>query len=215
MRRFLFVILALMGMLSLPLGVTAQSGDSAGVEITSPTTGKPIQGNVIIEGSTIAEGFISWEITFSYASDSTGTWFLIAEGSEQVMSGELAQWDTTTISDGDYDLRLTVFRQGGRREHDLVKDFRVRNYSPIESATPIPTLTATPYTETPRPSLTPTRTLPPTGTTIADTPTPLPTNPVTITEPDIKNSLIRGGAGALAGFVLVGLYLSLKRMIQR
>ena len=162
MRRFIFVILILLGMLVPASWVTAQSADSAGVEITTPRPGTPLQGTVAIEGSTIVEGFISWEVTFGYASDSTGTWFLIAEGDQQVSSGELTQWDTTTITDGNYNLRLTVYLQGGRREHYLVSDLRVRNYSPIETITPTPTLTATPYTVTPRPSLTPTSTTRPT-----------------------------------------------------
>jgi hypothetical protein len=215
MRRFLFVILALLEMLGPASWVAAQSGDSAGVEITAPSPSTPLQGTVTIEGSTIVEGFISWEITFGYASDSTGTWFLVAEGDEQVSSGELTQWDTTTITDGNYNLRLTVYVQGGLREHYVVNDLRVRNYSPIETSTSIPTVTSTPYTETPRPSLTPSSTSQPTDTAIPNTPTPLPTNPVTITQRDINNSLIRGAAGALAAFVVVGLYLSIKRMIQK
>ena len=215
MRRFIFVILSLLGMLVQASWVAAQSGDSAGVEITAPSSNSPIQGTVAIEGSTLIEDFISWEITFGYASDSTGTWFLITEGDEQVSSGELTQWDTTTITDADYNLRLTVFIDGGRREHFVINNLRVRNYSPIETITPIPTLTSTPYTETPRPSLTPTSTTQPTETTIPNTPTPLPTNPVTITQSDINNSLIRGTAGALAAFVLIGLYLSIKRMIRK
>ena len=73
MRRFIFVITALFGMLVQASWVTAQSGDAAGVEITAPTSGSPIQGTVAIAGSTIIEGFISWEITFGYASDTTGT----------------------------------------------------------------------------------------------------------------------------------------------
>lgn len=215
MRRFIFVILALFVIFFHASWVAAQSGDAAGVEISAPASGSPIQGTVAIAGSTIIEGFISWEITFGYASDTTGTWFLIAEGNESVSSGELTQWDTTTITDADYHLRLTVFLDGGRREHFLVNNLRVRNYSPIETITPTPTLTPTPFTETPRPSLTPTNTAQPTDTAVPNTPTPLPTNPVTITQSEIKNSLMRGAAGALAAFVLIGLYLSIKQMIRR
>jgi hypothetical protein len=215
MRRFIFVITALLGMLVQASWVAAQSGDAAGVEITAPASGAPIQGTVAIIGRTVIEDFISWEITFGYASDTTGTWFLIAEGNESISSGELTQWDTTTITDADYNLRLTVFLDGGRREHFMVNNLRVRNYSPIETITPTPTLTPTPFTETPRPSMTPTNTAQPTDTDVPNTPTPLPTNPVTITQSDINNSLMRGAAGALAAFVLIGLYLSIKQVIRR
>ena len=215
MRRFFFVILPFLVIFVPAFGVAAQSGDSAGVEITSPVQGTHLQGAVTIEGSTLTADFLSWEITFSYANDTTGTWFLIAEGDEQVTRGELTQWDTTTITDGDYNLRLTVYLQGGRREHYVVEDLRVRNYSPVETVTPTPTLTSTPYTQTPRPSQTPTRTTQPTETTLPDTPTPLPTNPATISQSNINNGLIRGAAGALAAFVMIGLYLSIKRMIRK
>ena len=120
MRRFIFVITALFGMLVQASWVAAQSGDVAGVEITAPAFGSPIQGTVEIIGSTIIEGFISWEITFGYASDTTGTWFLIAEGNESISSGELTQWDTTTITDGDYNLRLTVFLEGDQVTGDIL-----------------------------------------------------------------------------------------------
>jgi len=215
MRRFLFFLFVLVVMFVPASWVAAQTGDSAGVEITTPSSGTPLQGTVTIYGSTLMEGFLSWEITFGYVNDTTGTWFLIAEGEEQTANGELTQWDTTTITDGDYNLRLTVYLQGGRREHFVVDNLRVRNYSPVETITPTPTLTPTPYTETPRPSLTPTLTTQPTETLLPNTSTPLPTNPVTITQRKINNSLIRGAAGALACFVLVGFYLSAKRMIRK
>ena len=214
MRRIFFVLLSLILICVPGLSVVAQSGDSD-IEISAPTAGTPLKGLVTIEGSTAIQGFHSWELTFGYAGDTTGTWFLITEGAEPISQGELTQWDTTIITDGDYNLRLTVYIQGGRREHYVVNDLRVRNYSTIETVTPTPTLTPTPYTETPRPSLTPTATQPATETTIPDTPTPLPTNPVTIPQSKINNSLMRGAAGAAAAFVLVGMYLSVKRMIRK
>jgi hypothetical protein len=215
MRRLFFVILTLVLAFTPGLWVAAQSGDAPGVQISAPSPGTPLKGSVTITGNTAVEGFQSWEVTFGYAQDTTGTWFLIAEGDQPISQGELTQWETTTISDGNYNLRLTVYLEGGRREHFVVNDLRVRNYSPIETTTPTPTLTSTPFTETPRPSLTPTNTLIPSETAIPNTPTPLPTNPVTITQSDLNNSLVRGAAGAAAGFLLVGLYWSVKRVFRK
>jgi len=220
MRRIFFMILTLGWMLAPGFWVAAQTEDSAGVQISAPSPGTPLQGLVTITGSTLSEGFQSWEVTFGYASDTTGTWFLIAEGQQPVDQGELAQWDTTTITDGNYNLRLTVYLEAGRREHFVVENLRVRNYSPIETITPIPSPVSdrpTPYTETPHSSLTPTATQAgqPAATIIPPTPTPLPTNPASITRSELDYSLLRGAAGAAAAFVLVGLYLSLKRMIRK
>lgn len=215
MRCLFFVILTLVFICTPGLRVAAQSAENPGVQISAPSPGAPLKGSVSITGNTAVAGFLSWEVNFGYAQDTTGTWFLIAEGAQPVNQGELAQWDTTTITDGNYNLRLTVYLEGGRREHFVVNDLRVRNYSPIETTTPTPTLTSTPFTETPRPSLTPSLTLIPSETAIPDTPTPLPANPVIITQGDLNNSLTRGAAGAAAAFVLVGLYWSVKRVFRK
>jgi hypothetical protein len=215
MHRFALPILTFLVTLVPASWAAAQSGDAVGVEILAPAPGTPLQGTLVIQGSTQSEGFISWEVAFGYASDTSGTWFLIAEGDQPISSGELAQWDTTTITDGDYNLRLTVYLQGARRQHDVVEGLRVRNYSPIETVTHTPTLTVTPFTQTPLPSLTPTPTIQPTETPLPQTPTPLPTNPAIITQNDINNSLMRGAAGALAAFVIVGLYLSFKQIFRK
>ena len=215
MRRLFVFILILAASFAPGFWVFAQTGNSPGVEITAPVPGSPLKGLVTIEGSAAADGFRSWEITFGYADDTTGTWFLIAEGDEPVTRNELTQWDTTTITDGNYNLRLTVFLEGGQRRHFIVENLRVRNYSPVETITPTPTLTSTPYTVTPLPSVTPTITPRPTQTPVPPTATPLPTNPAVITRSDLTNGLTRGAAGAAAAFMLIGLYISIKKMIFR
>jgi hypothetical protein len=215
MRRNLFMLLTLVLACVPGFSALAQSGDSPVVEISAPIPGIPLKGVISIDGTTAMTGFQSWEITFGYANDSTGSWFLIDEGQEIITQSEITQWDTATITDGDYNLRLTIYLEGGRREHFIVNGLRVRNYSPVETITPIPSQTPTPYTETPLPSQTPTVTQAPTETSIPNTPTPLPTNPATITQNDITNSLSRGAAGAAAVFVLIGFYISIKRMLRR
>jgi hypothetical protein len=215
MRRLFFVVLTFIFACTPGLRVAAQNADIPGVQVSAPLPGTALKGLVTITGNTAVEGFLSWELNFGYARDTTGTWFLIAEGDEPISQGELTQWDTTTITDGNYNLRLTVYLDGGRREHFVVNDLRVRNYSPVETTTPTPTLTSTPFTETPRPSLTPSLTVIPSETAVPDTPTPLPTNPVTITQSDLSNSLTRGAAGAAAAFLLIGLYWSIKRVFRK
>ena len=73
-----------------------------------PKQGDVLQGVVTIRGSSNETGFLSAEVDFAYAGDTTGTWFLIATGSQPVDSNILASWDTTTITDGNYNLRLRV-----------------------------------------------------------------------------------------------------------
>jgi hypothetical protein len=197
------------------LWARAQDQSTGKIEITSLTAGEAIRGQVAIKGNTAVAGFIHWELNFSYTSDTTGSWFLIAEGDQPIQDDVLAEWDTTTITDGNYHLRLTVSLEGDRRKHFIVEDIRVRNYSTIETLTPTPTFTATPYTLTPRPSCTATPVQPPSETPIPETPTPLPTNPITISTGDISTSLQWGAIGTLAVFILISIYLSIKTLIRR
>ncbi len=213
--RYLCLIISFIQLLSLPtIFARAQDQNAPKAEITSHQSGEAIRGIVPISGFTAVDGFISWELTFGYAKDTTGTWFLISEGKEPISNGTLTEWDTSTITDGKYNLRLTVYLGGGRRTHFILPDIRVRNYTPIETNTPTPMLTATPYTKTPQPSKTPTLTLPPTITPIPDTPTPMPTNPIEISAPAISSSLMRGAGFALTAFLIMGLYTTVRRWLR-
>jgi hypothetical protein len=194
--------------------VRAQDQSADPVIITSLSAGEAIRGQIAIRGNTAVSGFISWELNFGYASDTTGSWFLIAEGDQPIRDDLLAEWDTTTITDGNYHVRLTVYLEGDRRSHFVVEDLRVRNYTTIETLTPSPTLTATPYTLTPQSSQTVVPTQPPSETPVPETPTPLPTNPLTISTDEIHTSWQRGALGTLAAFLFIGLYLSIKAIYQ-
>jgi len=210
MRKFRLILLLIV--IFIPVaGVEAQEV-STEVEITYPNTGDAIRGIVPIHGVSDVDGFLSWELTFGYIRDTTGTWFFIAEGDDPIMDDVISLWDTTTLTDGTYNLRLSVFLEGGRRTHFIVPDLRVRNYTSIETSTPIPPLTSNPFTITPRPSLTPSITQSPTETL---TLTPLPTNPIEITNRNVSNSLTRGAAGALAAFLLIGAYTTLRKVFRK
>jgi hypothetical protein len=167
-------------------------------------------GNVEILGYTDVPGFLSAELSFAYDENPTNTWFLISSSTEPVRNRSLAEWDTSTITDGSYDLRLIVTRQDGGDLTYTVKDIRVRNYTPIETNTPTPvTPTATPLPgDTPVPTITST----PTETPIPPTPTRLPSNPIQVTGEDYTNSLVRGIAIVAGAFVIIGIYASIKNL---
>jgi hypothetical protein len=183
------------------------------IVVSAPVDGQAVIGNVQIRGSTQVTGFVSAELTFAYSDNPTNTWFLIATSTEPVRNGTLAEWDTSTITDGQYDLQLVVTRQEGDALIYTVKDLRVRNYTPIETETPTPvTPTATPLPgDTPVPTSTPT----PTETPIPPTATRLPPNPVQVTRQDFALSLGKGVAIAAGAFALLGIYASLKNLRKR
>jgi len=168
--------------------------------IQSPMQGEVLQGMVTIKGSSDETGFLSSEIDFAYAGDTTGTWFLVSTGSQPVDSDTLATWDTTTITDGNYNLRLRVFLSDGTYLDAITSNLRVRNYTPIETPTPAPTAI--------QPTLTPTNTLTPTP---FPTPTLLPINPAVLTQTEFSTSLAYGGLGAVTLIVILGIYLWLRR----
>lgn len=195
---------------------TATATPPAHPQLTAPLAGEALLGQVPITGMSGLPNFYEAELFFAYTGDPTGTWFLLDENFNPVQDGLLATWDTFAISDGTYDLRLRITLQDGRTEETVVRGVRVRNYSSIETstATPTPTPTVSPtvdLTQAFTPSATPTETAPPGATPLPPTLTPLPRNPAEITSQQIGDTLLRGAAGTLAAFLLLGIYLSLRR----
>jgi len=174
--------------------------------ITEPQSGQAVQGVVTIRGRTAVEGFLAYEIAFTYAEGAPETWFLIAAGRQSVEEGTLATWDTTQITDGNYTLRLRVYRHDDTYQDAFVYGVRVRNYTPVETPTPIPQPTATP-TEAPPTPIPPT----PTATPFPPTPTPLPPNPASLSRRDVQAGAGWGAALTFLAFVLFGSALYFRR----
>ncbi len=192
--KLFFVMIFLAAIVARP--VAAQTG----IKILSPVQGDVLQGVVTILGTSELDGFQSSELDFSYSDDTTGTWFLITTNAQPVNEDVIATWDTTTITDGTYSLRLRVFLTDGSFQDANVLDLRVRNYTAIE--TPTPALTAV------QPTSTPTATEMPTP---FPTPTSQPPNPVIVTQTEISNSIVWGGLGAVFLLILLGIYLAIRR----
>ena len=176
------------------------------VMIDSPRQGEALQGQIAITGTTDIEGLQSYEVDFAYMRDQTNTWFSIGHG-DQVLRGEtLATWDTTTISDGIYRLRVRAELKDGRTLETVVGGLRVRNYTPVETDTPEPLVApGAGGTETKRADYIP----------AGQTPTPLPGNPAEVTSTNLGDSLVRGGLVALLLFMVLGAYLGLRALIRR
>ncbi|MBN2149381.1 MAG: hypothetical protein JW726_18480 [Anaerolineales bacterium] len=185
------------------------------VTITSPVPGQALQGAVPIYGSSNQPRFQNAELSFGYAIDTTDTWFLIQRSPSPVIEGILAQWDTTTITDGNYNLKLTVNLTNGEKVEYIVEGLRVRNYTPIETDTPTPI----PASETPLPGsllqASPTDTLVPSLTPVPSSPTPLPTNPAEISEQQLSASIGAGVAAAAGALLLIGIYSTIHHLTHR
>ena len=180
------------------------------VAINSPTTGQALQGTISVTGHTSVKGFLNAELSFAYTQDLTDTWFLIYESDKSVSAGELTQWDTSTITDGEYNLRLVVTLEDGSHLTTQATNLRVRNYTPIETNTPESTVT-----HAPGDTLVPTITHTPMVTPAPPTATPLPPNPAQITPQDILVIIGKGILVAFVFFALMGIYKLIRSASRR
>src|SRR6266498_3266495 len=183
--------------------------DSLPVTITSPAPGDILRGQVNIIGSTNVVDFVSAQLDFSYASDATGTWFPLQTLSQPVFDSPLYTWDTTTITDGDYILRLRVFVIDGSSQEVTIP---VKVQNDVAPATPtviVPTSTLDEVTV-----LIPTLFLLAASPTPTDmprpTPTPLPANPASLDSKNIFMSLSRGALVILGVFALAGIIVRIR-----
>lgn len=184
--------------------------DATAVAILSPRPGDIVRGEISIIGSTDLPNFVSAQLDFKYASDPAGTWFFLQNLPQPARETPLYLWNTTSITDGEYILRLRVTLTDGTTQ-EVTVPITIQNDAPISTPTVAPTSTPvysfgvqipTPFllaasptpTEVPRP-----------------TPTPLPANPAALTQLEITASLSRG-AFVIAGlFVFAGLLLRFRR----
>lgn len=205
MKRAFFVLSLLF--VSVPYPVRAQQ--EAQFSISSPIAGQIVQGRVSITGTVSVLGFSSYVLSFAYENDPTKTWFVLGNDSQPVTEAELGTWDTSTLTDGDYALRLQVILLDGTVQEEIVSGLRVRNYTAVPTSTFTPTATAIvqfapPTAQLVVPALA-------TFTQSPPTPTPLPPNPARFQETSILGALGQGVFLALLLFLGFGLLLRLRR----
>lgn len=185
--------------------VNAQSPVDKPVVI-SPRAGEAVQGRIEINGITDMEGFQRVEIEYRYTNDPKDTWFLVAESVLPVNPGKVAEWDTSVITDGNYDLRMTIFLEDGSSQSASVAGIRVRNYSPVETPTP-------PQTDNTPENVRATATIPPTRTPRPTQPS-FSANPAELTKSDLNASLLRGGIAGLGFFLAFAIYWIIKKSLS-
>jgi hypothetical protein len=180
------------------------------VAITSPSPDDVLRGTVTVTGRADDPNFQSAQLDFGYASNPADTWFPLQTFLQPVQDSTLFTWDTLSITDGDYILRLRLTRTDGSVQ-DVTVPVSVQNDTPLATPTPIATSTPVPEIEVqiPTPFLlaaSPTPTEPP-----RPTPTVLPVNPVALNQIAIYMSFGRGALVILGLFVFAGIILRLRR----
>ena len=178
------------------------------IAITSPAPDEVLRGQVTVTGRVDVPSFLSVQLDFAYASNPTNTWFTIQTFSQPLANSTLATWDTTSVTDGDYVLRLRVnFEDGTSQEVTVpikIGNDALPTPSPEPSATPEPdtVLIPTPFliAASPTPTDVP-----------RSTPTTLPANPVSLRQNQIYASLGRGALVILGLFALAGIIIRVRR----
>ena len=211
MKRIAWIFLFILPFIALP-GVqpvlsapAAQATIAPSIFIQSPREGQALQGIEIIEGKIRGEGFIRGKISFSYSDSQDPTWFYIADiEPEDADSSQVSfkvNWDTTQITDGNYNLRVVAEYQNAAAIFDLISNLRIRNYSPVETST------SAPNEGNGSPEVTPSPTAEP---VLEATPTALPLNPVVIKSDGLSRALLGSGIFVATLFLAGGLYWFIK-----
>lgn len=118
--------------------------------VAQPGSGETVSGVVTVVGTAAHPDYLRYEMAFRNISNPAADWIVFAEGSEPVIQGTLAVWDTTVgrnvgapvFPDGRYQLRLRVVRTDYNYDEYFVSDLVVANDSP--TPTPTPDAAATP-----------------------------------------------------------------------
>jgi hypothetical protein len=168
--------------------------------IDVPLPGDEVRGVVGIAGSTDMEEFAFSEVSFGFSPE--GAWFSLGRQSAPVKNQIIANWDTTSIPDGTYRIRVVVQKKDGSQVETVVDEIHVSNYSSTGSS----------GTDTGSRRSTP---LPDYDDSVKRTATALPRNPASVTSQDLFSSLRMGVAGTIGLFLLLALYLGMRWLNRR
>jgi hypothetical protein len=164
---------------------------------------------VTVTGSIDLSSFAVAQLEFAYASDPTNTWFNIRTLTEPVTESILAVWDTRSITDGAYILRLRATLADGTSQ-EVTVPIAVLNDVPEATPTAVPPTATTEFGV-----LIPTPFLLAASPTPTDqprpTPTALPPNPASLEQSEIYLSLGRGALVMMGLFAIGGLIVRLRR----
>ncbi len=224
MKRHAARLSPLLALLALLTAHAARAQQAGTALLTFPRQGEPVKGEVVITGAATHPQFDHYELAFAYEPNPTGTWFLLGDpGLSLVQDGQLATWDVSGLTDGQYSLRLQVLGQDGSTLEAVVSGVLIQNTPPTATPPPAPTEPPPP----PSPTAEVVVEQPPTPTPEAASPAGTgapPGTPVPGGESAAGSGSIGGGqigraflGGVMASFglfLLIGLYSGLRAVLR-
>jgi PKD repeat protein len=109
------------------------------IVILSPVPGNVVAGAVQVFGSATHPNFLQYQVEFGPDPNGSNLWYpASAAVTTPVVNGILGIWNTQSIPDGVYQLRLRVFLRDGTLLTTVVNNIRVQNRinTPVPSNTP-------------------------------------------------------------------------------
>ncbi len=175
------------------------------VRIQSPVDGDYLQGSVQITGTVTGTGLQTTEISFRYQDSQSQSWFVIDQTNSPVVDDIIATWDTSTIADGVYQIRVLAVFENGREQETIINDLNVRNYTPFDPfKTENPELIST---ENPQNQLVTVEAIP----TLRSSPTPMPSNEMVISQSQFIYTAIQGGILGVLFLFVIALFIIIRR----
>ena len=117
-------------------------------EITSPGQGQPLTGVVTIEGTAFHPAFAAYGLSFAYDPNPTDTWFPIGDRvATAVSASRLAVWDTSGLTPGTYQLRLTVYLEDGKTLETTVGGLQIGQQPSLATPTRSASATSVPLAD--------------------------------------------------------------------
>jgi len=215
--RCLLVCCLFLGVLPLVAATFAQQG--AQVIITSPQQNATVRGLVVVKGSATVPSFQFYKVEYGRGADPSDWHIVGSTHPEPIIDGVLAQWDTTSLPDGVYTLRLQAVKMDGNYDQSFAREIVIANKrateTPTSAAAPEPTQSGP--TATPGPTAT-LAILQPTAALARPSPTPTPVRSQRASLPSLPVATWREavcmGAGTMGAIVAVlGLVFALRRLL--
>lgn len=169
--------------------------------IVAPAENQTVQGDVTIQGTATSPVFSRYEVAYAQEPD-LAVWIVIGNAVQPVQDGALGVWNTRAVSDGPYALRLQVFGSDGSISETIVRSLTLAN-APVAPTPAISTLITDTATEAA-----------PTTGVVAEVQTARDTlQVIAMTLSELPAAFIRGARIATIGFVALGAYLVLKKVV--
>ena len=105
--------------------------------ITAPTDGQELHGAVTITGSANHPEFDRFELAFGPEPNPNDAWQVFSTVKQPAANTTLGVWDTGSVGDGTYSLRLRVVRKDSNYDEAFVRGLRVVNQQPRGTPTPL------------------------------------------------------------------------------